>query len=120
MHLGQRRLTEVGRWGGRDSGDDQCGEVLSWVAMARRRQLERCPECDTEFPRGRLACPECGSDARTGWKSEEEIQYQSVQIPDTYEEMVGDAGPKRSIRSIVYLVAALLALVAMLLWVFSR
>lgn len=86
--------------------------------MARRRQIEHCPECGTEFRRGRLACPECGSDARTGWKTEEEIQYQSVQIPDTYEELMGDTDPERSVRSIVFLVAALLALVAMLLWIF--
>ncbi len=88
--------------------------------MARRREVEHCQECGTEFRRGRLACPECGSDAQTGWKSEEEIQYQSVHIPDTYEELVSETGQKRSVRAIVYLVAAILALVAMLLWVFSR
>ena len=94
--------------------------MLSWVAMARRRQVEHCPECGTEFRRGRLACPECGSDAETGWKSEEEIEYQSVQIPDTYEELVGETRPRRRVRSIVYFVAAILALLAMLLWVLTR
>lgn len=34
------------------------------------------------FRTGRLACPECGSDERTGWQDAEEIDYQSVEIPD--------------------------------------
>ncbi|GJM21442.1 MAG: hypothetical protein DHS20C15_13570 [Planctomycetota bacterium] len=29
-----------------------------------------CPHCDAEVPRGALACPECGSDASTGWGDE--------------------------------------------------
>jgi hypothetical protein len=94
--------------------------VLSWTAMPRRRKVEHCPECGTEFRQGRKACPECGSDAQTGWKSEEEIQYQSVQIPDTYEQLVGEVPPKRNLRSIIYTLAAILALLGMLLWVFTR
>jgi len=26
-----------------------------------------CPHCHAEVPRGAAACPECGSDASTGW-----------------------------------------------------
>ena len=36
--------------------------------MASRRSL--CPHCDADVPRGALACPECGSDANTGWSEE--------------------------------------------------
>ncbi len=51
--------------------------------MARKpHATEFCPACGTEFKAGRLACPECGSDANTGWKSQEEIDYQSIDIPD--------------------------------------
>ena len=45
-----------------------------------------CPQCGTEVRAGRLACPECGSDARTGWQEQEEIDYQSVDVPDGYAE----------------------------------
>lgn len=41
-----------------------------------------CPHCGAPVREGRLACPECGSDADTGWQSSEEIDYQSVDLPD--------------------------------------
>jgi len=50
--------------------------------MAGRSNVAICPECGAEFRAGRLACPECGSDAETGWKDEEEVQYQSVELPE--------------------------------------
>lgn len=43
---------------------------------------EECPHCGETFPAGRLACPACGSDARTGWKDAEEIDYASVDLPE--------------------------------------
>lgn len=84
--------------------------------MARRGETEECPECGTEFRKGRLACPECGSDRETGWKSEADIQYESVEIPDTYEELVG-GGDGRDWRRVVFVVAAVLALMGMLVFV---
>ena len=41
-----------------------------------------CPHCGAQVREGRLACPECGSDADTGWQSSEEIDYQSVELPE--------------------------------------
>ena len=73
------------------------------------KKIDFCPECGAEFPRGRLACPECGSDAETGWKDEEEIQYQAIEIPDAWPP----EPPMR--RGIPWqLVAAVLALLGML------
>jgi len=68
--------------------------------MKRRRirALETCPHCGAAFRAGRPACPECGSDARTGWRDAEEIEYQSVEIPDTYEELLASGGRSRSSR----------------------
>ena len=66
--------------------------------MARRRRthlLSTCPNCGAQFRAGRLACPECGSDANTGWRDAEDIDYQSVEIPDTYEEFIGAVPPRR-------------------------
>jgi hypothetical protein len=74
--------------------------------MKRRRRsaaLETCPHCGAAFKAGRPACPECGSDAQTGWRDAEEIDYQSVEIPDTYEELVtsGRSRPSRWMLLIV-------------------
>jgi hypothetical protein len=72
----------------------------------RSARTEECPNCGAEFPAGRLACPECGSDANTGWKSGEEIDYQAVSLPD--DDPV--AAPPMRNRTLfwVALVAALL------------
>ena len=83
--------------------------------MARKpKKTDFCPECGAVFPRGRLACPECGSDAETGWKNEDEIQYQSVEIPDGWPPE-SQNGPKIPWG----LIAAVLALLGMLAWGFQ-
>ena len=41
-----------------------------------------CPNCDASFRAGRLACPECGSDAETGWRDSEEIDELAVDLPE--------------------------------------
>jgi len=41
---------------------------------------EICPNCGAEVPRDAKACPECGSDERTGWS---ETAYAShLNLPD--------------------------------------
>jgi hypothetical protein len=83
------------------------------------RDLATCPECGTEFRKGRLACPECGSDAETGWKDEAEVQYQSVELPDEEWRMEpGTASQSPSKRW--FWIAAILAILAMLIFVFVR
>ena len=54
--------------------------------MTRRRpkQTFECPNCGAEVVVGKKVCRECGSDASTGWQSSEEIDYQSIDIPDGY------------------------------------
>ena len=88
--------------------------------MNRRRETFECPHCGGAVPIGRPACPHCGSDERTGWKSEEEIQYQSVEIPDFLppdEELTG-AGPHRRFSTPLWVVAIALftAFLIALLW----
>ncbi|MAE75399.1 MAG: hypothetical protein CMJ85_00840 [Planctomycetes bacterium] len=53
-----------------------------------------CPHCGTTFDPERLACPECGSDERTGWKSAEEIDYQSLDLPEGDELGTGRRMPR--------------------------
>lgn len=70
-----------------------------------------CPNCGAEVARGRLACPECGSDANTGWKDDEEVEYQAVALPeDGAGAGSSEARPARS-RSRAWRVAVLFALV---------
>ena len=85
--------------------------------MPRPRRTATCPHCGESFPAGRLACPECGSDARTGWQSEEEVDYQSVDIPDFYPESAPAPAPRRSritVLVVVFLVLALAGVISAL------
>ena len=53
--------------------------------MTRRRPAAadfECPQCGALVKAGAAACRECGSDAGTGWQSSEEIDYQSLELPD--------------------------------------
>lgn len=56
--------------------------------MASRRQKE-CDHCGESIPQRSLACPHCGSDAQTGWADSEELEYQSVEIPESWPEGEG-------------------------------
>ena len=41
---------------------------------------ELCPNCGAEVPRNAKACPECGSDERTGWS--ETAKADALGLPD--------------------------------------
>ena len=57
-----------------------------WYPHRMQRGTKVCDHCGETLSATAIACPECGSDAQTGWADEEEIQYQSVDLPD-----LGDA-----------------------------
>jgi hypothetical protein len=75
-----------------------------------------CPHCGEPVPADAISCRHCGSDAETGWGSEEEISYQSVDLPESWPP-----GPVRSrfgprfVRFGVFAV-----LLAMLAWILYR
>lgn len=56
--------------------------------MARRtrpkREFFECPHCGADVAVGAKACKECGSDSTAGWQSEEEVEYQSLDLPEGY------------------------------------
>ena len=83
-----------------------------------KRETDYCPNCGAEFRAGKLACPECGSDAQTGWKDAEEIEYQSVEIPDYLGDEF-DEKPRGMGRPWT-LVGLVLAILGMALFVFMR
>lgn len=41
---------------------------------------DACPNCGAEVPPDASVCPECGSDAQTGWS--EEARYNDLNLPD--------------------------------------
>lgn len=69
-------------------------------------KTEECPNCGAEFRAGRLACPECGSDAATGWRSGEDIEYESLELPERDDAPVAP----RALSKRFMLIAAVLAL----------
>ena len=77
---------------------------------------EVCPNCGAEVPRNAKACPECGSDERTGWS--EKAGADNLNLPHEefdYDEFVKDefgSGPAkpRGIAWLWWVVALLLVL----------
>jgi hypothetical protein len=41
---------------------------------------EICPNCGSEIPPKAKACPQCGSDEKTGWS--EDARYDGLDLPD--------------------------------------
>ena len=85
---------------------------------------ERCPVCGTAIAAGVMACPECGSDERTGWK-EEASWHDGLDFPGAEEDFDYEAFLEREglsaskprgfgLRSL----AGGLLLLAFLIWVF--
>jgi hypothetical protein len=100
--------------------------------MPRRRSFT-CSHCGATVARGALACPECGSDAKTGWSEEAESFAGEIPTgydddPDfEYEEVLREAGlaadgrPSREqLRRRRVIAVCLLLLVIALLWTFGR
>lgn len=85
----------------------------------RRRELFACPHCGADVPIGSPVCRECGSDAGTGWQDRDEIDYQSLEIPDGYgsDEHASGSTPTRPQRWVV--VTALVVAAALVLWLVS-
>lgn len=92
--------------------------------MARRSKPKReffaCPHCGADVPVGAKACKECGSDATAGWQSEEEVEYQSLDLPEGYatdREHAG--GPLPTRMSPLFMIVAIvtaLSLLAFAVW----
>ena len=64
-----------------------------------RRVVFECPNCGAEVPAGARACRECGSDETTGWQSSEEIDYQSIDLPERDDDGGGTAVGARPARA---------------------
>lgn len=81
-----------------------------------RREIFECTHCGADVPVGAKVCRECGSDAATGWQSSEQVDYASVEIPDSYADSgAATAAPRRAWMIVVALVVALALLALTLL-----
>lgn len=80
-----------------------------------KREFFECPHCGASVAVGSKACRECGSDAETGWQDEEEIAYQSLDIPQGFSPEDERAIP--SGRRWWIPVVAIVVAIAMLIWV---
>ena len=77
---------------------------------------EVCPNCGAEVPLNAKACPECGSDEKTGWS--EKAYADNLNLPDeefdydnfVKEEFGGTQAKPRGISWIWWVVAMLLVL----------
>ena len=77
-----------------------------------RREIFECPNCGADVPVGSKVCRECGSDDSTGWQSSEEIDYQSLELPET-DGGDADASAPADRRRLLWTVLATLLIVAL-------
>ena len=57
--------------------------------LVRNTAPEVCPVCGDAVPRNALACPECGADARSGWRDGGNM-YDEGEEDFSYGEFVKD------------------------------
>jgi hypothetical protein len=93
--------------------------------MARRskprREFFECQHCGADVAIGAKVCKECGSDASTGWQSSEEVDYQSLDLPEGYAtDPEHPGGPLPTHRSWLFVAAAIVSVLAVLLWSLLR
>lgn len=73
-----------------------------------------CPNCEAEVPSKALACPECGSDEKTGWS--EETMYDGLDLPEV--ETATKPSPISLFQNRYFLyIVAILSLLAFL-WIY--
>ena len=60
---------------------------------------DNCPNCGAELPANASACPECGSDEKTGWSDQAYVG--GLNLPDEsfdYDEFVEEEFGKKKAR----------------------
>lgn len=85
--------------------------------------MENCPNCGANLPRNAKACPECGSDEKTGWS--DEASASSLDLPDdefNYDQFVeSEFGEKKKIvphgvHWFWWIVAVVIVIAFLLVW----
>ena len=83
-----------------------------------RRETFECPHCGADVLLGSKACKACGSDAETGWQSGEDVEYQSVDIPQGWgpEDEATGGGRRWWIPLVAIVVAVAMSILALRLF----
>jgi len=63
-----------------------------------------------------LACRECGSDEHTGWKSEEDIQFEALDLGDPIPEPSNPVARRTAIIILAEILLMTLSFGYMMLW----
>lgn len=84
-----------------------------------------CGYCGESFRAGRPSCPHCGSDAQTGWKDDDAIEAESVELggmdDDAYQDFLEREGLQRDQATgwsvpLLVGVMVLIAILALMAW----
>lgn len=84
-----------------------------------------CPVCGEDVPPRALACPECGADERSGWRTDA-ASYDGVDLPEEfdYDEFArrefGRRAKPNGISAIWWITAVVLLLLTLLYFVVAR
>jgi predicted nucleic acid-binding Zn ribbon protein len=86
-----------------------------------------CPVCSEFVPQGRKSCLACGADERSGWRDDQEDEAgYNPDVPDeefNYDAFVkdefGDDSPKPRNLRLVWWIAGILLLLALLIGTFA-
>lgn len=82
-----------------------------------------CPNCGAEVPVSAKACPECGSDEKTGWSGSTIYDGTGIEDPEEFDyedwkrREVEGRGPRRTRKQWWWWVVGVMILAA-LLWLF--
>jgi hypothetical protein len=80
----------------------------------RPRRTFLCPHCGAQVDIRASSCRECGSDASTGWQDSEEVDYQSLDLPEGYAVDGDERASPIGARSRVWFWVALVLLLTVL------
>jgi len=88
----------------------------------RPKTPENCPVCGEDVPRGALACPECGADHNSGWRTAGDI-YDGLDLPgndfnydDFIQKEFGSPLKPARIKMIWWITAVVILIVSVALY----
>lgn len=94
------------------------------MTLSRSDEPFICPACGAEVPAKAKACPECGSDEKTGWSEQTVYDGTGIEDPDEDDFKYEDwkrrelgRGKQRSRREWLWWIVAVVILAA-LAWLF--
>ncbi len=84
---------------------------------------EVCPVCGDDVPRGALACPECGADERSGWRTDaglygEDPSLESFDYDEFVKDEFGTRAKPRGLSTFWWIAA--IVVIAALCFLFAR